>query len=794
MEKQQKRATNPLGAAVTLAALAALTFLPAGAQTTRPGHVAPSNPQLVSPAIERRVDTLLRRMTLEEKLGQLVQYNTAGATSATVSAGQAADLAENPESDYHLDPMQLAASGRMGSMLNVAGAARVSAYQHTAVEKSRLHIPLLFGADIIHGYRTIYPVPLALGATFDPELVTQLARMAAEEASSAGIRWFYSPMVDISRDARWGRSVEGAGEDAYLGSAMARAYVRGYQNGDLSKSDSVAACVKHFAAYGAVEAGREYNTTDMSQSRLFQVYLPPYKAAVQAGAATVMSSFNALNGVPGTANHYLIDDVLRKQWGFAGFVVSDYTAIMELMHHGIALNAATAAEKAFNAGVDMDMMSHLYDSELPGLIRSGRVRMTEVDESVRRILRVKFALGLFDHPYPTQSEVSAISPEHAALATRAAEESLVLLRNEPAGQGPVLPLRANAKIALIGPLADDRVDMLGSSRAAHRNSDTVTVRAALEARTTAGGGSVLYAQGTGILSESDAGFAAAEEAARHADVVVMAMGESASMSGEAGSRAYLDLPGNQQELLERIVAIGKPVVLLVFSGRPLVLTWAAQHVPAIMEAWFPGSEAGTAIARVLYGDVSPSGKLPMSFPYAAGQEPLYYNQFSTGRPAGNADLTKPPTGNSRFISRYIDVPNAALFPFGFGLAYTTFSYSKVTASRSTIPLREAREDAASLVTATVTVKNTGSRAATAVVQCYVGDRGASLEQPMRSLKGFRRVTLAPGEAKRVSFPLGFDELSYFDNSGRQVIAPSDYTVWIGGDSRAQQSAEFRVLH
>lgn len=763
----------------------------------RPGEPAnphPSNALLASPVIERRVDALLKQMTLQEKLGQLVQYNSAGASSATTAAGQPADLAQNPEANYHLDPMQLAETGRMGSMLNVAGTERMSAFQHAAVEKSRLHIPLLFGADIIHGYRTIYPVPLGLAASFDPDLVAQVTRMAAEEASSAGIRWFYSPMVDISRDARWGRTVEGAGEDAYLGSAMARAYIRGYQNGDLSKPDSVAACVKHFAAYGAVEAGREYNTTDMSTSRLFQVYLPPYKAAVKAGAATVMSSFNALNGVPGTANHYLIDDVLRGQWGFNGFVVSDYTAIMELMHHGIALDSATATEKAFNAGVDMDMMSHLYDTELPGLIRSGRVSMAAVDESVRRVLRVKFALGLFDHPYPTVPAVSEITPKRAALALRAAEESLVLLKNASANNRPVLPLAANTKIALIGPLADDRTNVLGSSSGDHRDSETVTVRSALEHRAAAGGGAVTYAPGTEILTDSQSGFAAAEDAARQADVVVMALGESADMSGEGGSRAYLGLPGNQQRLLERIVAIGKPVVLLVFSGRPLVLTWAAQHVQAIVEVWFPGTETGTAISDVLYGDLAPSGKLPMSFPYAVGQEPLYYNQFPTGRPAGDADLMKPPTGDSRYVSRYIDVPNAALFPFGFGLTYTTFAYAHVAVSRTVVPLREAHAGAEKLVTATATVTNTGNRAATEVVQCYVGNRGDSLEQPVRNLKGFTRVTLAPGESKQVRFPLGFDELSYFDNNGKQLIEPSDYTIWIGGDSLASQEAHFRVVH
>jgi beta-glucosidase len=776
-----------------------LAFSPAAAQTgaVRRTQPAPSNPQLASPAIERRVDDLVRKMTLEEKLGQLVQYNSAGAAAATTADNQHAQFGANPQARHQVDSMQLAASGRLGSMLNVAGADQMSAYQHAAVEKSRLHIPLMFGADIIHGYRTIYPVPLALGATFDPDLITQLTRMSAEEASSAGIRWFYSPMVDISRDARWGRTVEGAGEDPYLGSAIARAYVRGYQSDSLANPSSVAACVKHFAAYGAAEAGREYNTTDMGQSRLFQTYLAPYKAAVEAGAATVMSSFNALNGVPGTANRYLIDDVMRKQWGFNGFVVSDYTAVMELMHHGIALDDATAAEKAFNAGVDVDMMSHLYDAELPGLIRSDRVSMAQVDESVRRVLRVKFALGLFDHPYPAGPAVDSITPARAALALRAAEESLVLLKNANDGNGAtraaMLPLAGNTKIALIGPLADNPVEMLGSSSGAYQNSEIATVRAALEQHATAAGGSVVYAQGTGILSDSDAGFAAAEQAARSADVVVMALGEAGTMSGEAGSRAYLDLPGNQQQLLERVVATGKPVVLLVFSGRPLVLTWAAQHVQAIIETWFPGTEAGTAVANVLYGDVAPSGKLPMSFPYAVGQEPLYYNQFPTGRPAGNADLNKPPTGDSRFISRYIDVPNAALFPFGFGLTYTTFNFADVAVSRQTIPLGEAKAGVKSLIVATATVKNTGSRAATEVVQCYVGNRGASLEQPVRSLKGFARVTLEPGESKQVSFPLGFDELSFFDNSGRQMIEPTDYTVWVGGDSLAAESASFRIV-
>ena len=766
-----------------------LVLTPARSQTSQHHAVVPpSSRQLASPEIERRVNALLGKMTLEEKLGQLVQYNTVGATSATVAAGQEADLAANPEANYRLDPMQLAQAGKLGSMLNVTGGARISSYQHAAVEKGRLHIPLLFGADVIHGYRTIYPVPLGLAASFDPQLVTQLSRMAAEEAATAGIRWFYSPMVDISRDARWGRTTEGAGEDPYLGSAMARAYIRGYQNGALNKPDSVTASVKHFAAYGAVEAGREYNTTDMSESRLFQVYLPPYKAAIDAGAATVMSSFNALNGVPGTANPYLLTTVLRKQWGFNGFVVSDYTAIMELLHHGIALDAATAAEKAFNSGVDVDMMSHLYDAELPTLIKSGRVSMATVDESVRRVLRVKFALGLFETPYPTQPEVTAAVPEHRPLVRQAAEESLVLLQNK----SNTLPLGPNPKIALIGPLADNPNEMQGSWAGGRRTTDVITLKTALEERAATQGSSVTYAQGTEILSTSDSGFAAAEAAASQSDVVILALGESSSMSGEAGSRAQLDLPGNQQALLDRIAALNKSTILIVFSGRPLVLTHATTEAQSILEAWFPGTEAGHALTRVLYGDISPSGKLPMSFPYTEGQEPLYYNQFPTGRPANPADLTQSPSSKSRIISRYIDAPNAALFPFGFGLSYTTFTYAPVTLSRNTIPLREVTSKSSSVIIATTTVTNTGKVPATEIVQCYVGNRGASLEQPVRTLQGFLRVTFAPGESKQVSFPLGFNELSFFDNSGRQVVEPTKYTVWIGGDSQASNAAHFGI--
>ena len=787
--------------------------VPAAQAAAQPGHPAapvharktsyPSNAQLASPAIEARVEHLLSQMTLEEKIGQLVQYNDTGDDPAVLAAaglrtGNRTGVlaAANPAAAGHVDAMQLAATGRLGSMLNTVGAQRTNTYQHLAVEKSRLHIPLLFGADVIHGFRTIYPVPLGLAASFDPDLVVALSHMSAQEATTAGVRWFYSPMVDISRDPRWGRTVEGAGEDAYLGAAMARAYIRGYQGDDLSRPDSVAASVKHFAAYGAAEAGREYNTTDMSEIRLRQVYLPPYKAAVQAGAATIMSAFNALNGVPSSANPFLLGKILRGEWGFDGLVVSDYTAVMELINHGIALDSATATRKAITAGVDVDMMSHFYDAELPALIRSGAVPMSVVDEAVRRVLRLKFATGLFEHPYAQGVEVTAAVPEHRPLVRKAAEESLVLLQNNTSAGGfPLLPLApALKRVALIGPLADDPDEMVGAWGGAGKKTDIVTVRQALEERTRKAGGSLLYCKGTEIQSTSQSGFAEAVAAAKASDVAILALGEGGMMSGEAGSRAYLDLPGNQQQLLEAVVATGKPVVLLVFSGRPLVLDWAAGHVLAILEAWFPGTEAGNAIANVLYGDVSPSGKLPMSFPRAVGQEPLYYNQFPTGRPPTGIDLTKPQAGDARFVSRYLDVPNSALFPFGYGLSYSSFSYRDVSVSKAHIPLSQALQNRAQpLLDATATVTNTGSRKATEVVQCYVRNLGTSIEQPVRSLEGFQRVTLAPGESKQVIFHLGFNELSFFNLESKPTIEATDYTVWIGGSSLADQKASFDVV-
>jgi beta-glucosidase len=756
-------------------------------------HVAPSNSQLASPEIERKVDALLQRMTLNEKIGQLVQYSATEAHPAAPAKKTTAALNVNPPGPGGVDSYELAEKGELGSMLNTVGQDLTNHFQHAAVDNTRLHIPLLFGADVIHGFRTVFPVPLATASSWDPEMVTELAHMAAVEARSAGVNWFYSPMVDIARDPRWGRCTEGAGEDPYLGSKIAQAYILGYQGSSLGEPSSVAASVKHFAAYGAAEAGREYNTTDMSELLLRQVYLPPYHAAVEAGAATVMSAFNSLNGVPASANPFLLQTILRDEWGFDGLVVSDYTAVMELIHHGIALNPASATEKALTAGVDIDMNSHFYDAELPALVKSGKVPMAVVDEAVRRVLRVKFALGLFEHPFTEGPEVTGAVAEHRPLARRAAEESFVLLQNKAVDGKPLLPLSdSGQKIALIGPLADDAADMVGAWSGANNFNDVHTLHETLTQRAQQNGGVLTYVKGTEISGESEAGFGDAINAARQADMVVMALGESSAMTGEAASRAHLDLPGNQQQLLEAVQATGKPIVLLIFSGRPLVLGWAAEHIPAIMEVWFPGVETGPAITNVLFGNTSPSGKLTMSFPRAVGQEPLYYNQLPTGRPIQHADPAHPNAYvETKYVSRYLDEPNDALFPFGHGLTYTTFEYRDVAVSQNAVSAAVlSRSKESQPVVASAVVTNTGSREGTEIVQCYVNVRGASTEQPVRNLKGFARVTLKPGESRTVTFSLGFEELSFYNAKAQQVVEPAEYTVYIGGSSTAQQSAHF----
>lgn len=714
-----------------------------------------------SAKIEAKVKALLKQMTLDEKIGQLVQFSNGNATG--------------PD-NVRVDQNALIARGGLGSILNASGAASVNAVQRQAIEKSRLKIPLLFGLDVIHGYRTVFPVPLGLSATWDTDLIEKTARVAAVEATSEGIRWTFSPMVDIARDARWGRIMEGAGEDTFLGERVAAAYVRGYQGKDLTDPTSMVACAKHFVAYGGAEAGRDYNTVDVSERVLRDVYLPPFQAAVDAGVGTLMSAFNALQGVPASANRHTLTEILRGEWGFRGFVVSDWNSVGELIPHGVALNAEEAAYKGLTAGVDMDMASNAYASTLAGLVKSGKLKTSVIDEAAARVLRIKFSLGLFDHPYAdeTRSAKAILAPEHLELARKAAEESLVLLKNAPVQGKPLLPLSPNQKVALIGPLADSADDMLGEWAVRGRAQDAISLRTALAERLK---DNLIYAKGTAILTDSDAGFADAVAAAQRADVVVMALGESRFMSGESFSRTNLDLPGNQRDLLKAVLATGKPVVLVSFSGRPLTLPWEAEHVPAMLEAWFPGVQAGPALANVLLGDVAPSGRLTASFPRSVGQLPLYYNRLGTGRPAP----TDAP--NQRFVSTYFDERTSPLFPFGHGLTYTTFAYSNPKLISGPVSARDLNSGGATIqIEATVT--NTGSRSGTEVAQLYIRERGTSVARPIRELKGYERLTLAPGESRTVRFTLTGKDLAFWNLEMKHVAEPCELTVWVAPDAEA----------
>lgn len=759
-------------------------------------QAAPSNAQLDSRAINDRVDALMKKMSLEDKIGQLVQYSYGSATGPDAS---------------HLSYEDLIAHGSVGSLLNIHGSDEVNRLQHIAMERSQLHIPLLFGLDVIHGMHTTFPVPIALASSWDPELIRSVAHTAAVESRAEGVPWVFSPMVDIARDPRWGRIVESAGEDPYLGAALARAYVEGYQQGDLSKPDSVAVSVKHFAAYGAAIAGRDYNATDMSDQMLRQVYLPPYHAAVEAGAATVMSSFNSINGVPASANPYTLTQILRREWGFDGFVVSDWGAVSELLNHSIGADGSTVARKAIMAGVDMDMEGGLYGTTLAAQVRAGVIPESVIDEAARRILRVKFALGLFDHPYIAPTPAYVATPEKRAEARKAADETIVLLKNEGVeGVGKVLPLSKSMKtVALIGPLADSQEDMLGSWGALGNPKDAVTLRQALSKRL---GNRLLYAKGVSILkgeNETDLrkflgkpttpawdnanGIEAAVAIAKKADVAVLALGESAiGMTGEATSRAHLSLPGDQEKLLEAVAATGKPVVLVMFTGRPSEIPWAAEHIPAIVQAWFPGIEGGDAVADILFGDVNPSAKATVSFPRAVGQEPLYYAQLPTGRPA-HGDLNHFPTDSAqKYLSRYLDVNNSAQFPFGWGLSYTSFRFSRPTLSQPEVSVSALKPGDGAKVNVSFTVTNTGSRAGTEIAQLYLRNTAASVEQPVRELKGFARVTLQPGESKTVTLPLGFDELSFWNAQSKQVVEPTTYKVFVGDSSLADLSTSLVV--
>ena len=724
-----------------------------------------------APDIERKIEALLKQMSLEEKVGQLNQYSFGQPTGPSTGRSTVEESIKR---------------GEIGSFLNVTDPVLSNRLQRIAMEESRLKIPLIFGLDVIHGYRTIFPVPLALASTWDAKLVEHVSRIAAEEATSAGIRWTFSPMVDIARDPRWGRITEGAGEDPYLGSIMARSYVRGYQ-GETWSAQSMAACAKHYVAYGAAEAGRDYNSVDMSERQLREVYLTPFKAAVDEGVATLMSSFNTINGMPASANQFTLNQVLRREWSFRGFVVSDWGSVGELIPHGVANDLATATRKGFLAGVDMDMESNAYLRHLPNAVKAGQVSQAAVDEAVRRILRVKFALGLFEKPYVDEKNaITTLPAANVAVAREAAEKSFVLLQNEPANGGPILPIRSGIRtVALIGPLADSQPDMLGTWSAKGNREDVVTLRTALESRARRDGFTLLYAKGTEIRGTSDAGFAQAAAVAAQADVVLLALGEDASwMNGEAASRAFIDLPGHQQQLLERVTATGKPIVLVLFSGRPLALTPVASRVHAILEAWSPGVQAGPALERVLFGEAAPAGRLTVTFPRSLGQVPIYHSMLNTGRPAIGLDLTRPPANSGeKFKSRFIDEQNTPLYPFGFGLTYTSFEYSAPQVNVQQASVQELNAGRAQ-IRVTAEVKNTGARAGEEVVQLYIGLRGTSVARPVRELKNFRRIALGPGESQRVEFTIGRDELAIWQSDTKYEVEPAELTIWVAPNAQA----------
>lgn len=706
--------------------------------------------------IEQRINALLARMTLEEKLGQLQQLD-----------GEA-------NGNFRPEHLQMARQGLLGSTLNVRGAQRTNELQRIAVTESRLKIPLIFGFDVIHGYRTIFPIPLGEAASWDPAAVERAASIAAAEARAAGVHWTFAPMLDIARDPRWGRIAEGSGEDPYLGSLMARARVRGFQGNDYSAPDKVVACAKHWVAYGAAEAGRDYNTTDVSERSLREVYFPPFKAAVDAGVGTFMSAFNELNGVPASANPFTLTEVLRGEWKFDGFVVSDYTSVEELIKHGVAANGPDAAREALSAGVDMEMVSRLYNKHAGELIKERKLSQQTIDEAVRRVLRVKFRLGLFDQPFVDErlERTAIFNSASVAAAREIAARSIVLLKNDH----DILPLDKNVRsIALIGPLADSRQDMLGSWTGDGKPEDAVTLLQGLKAKVPQT--RINYAKGCEVKCDNADGFAEALRAARESDIAIIAVGESANMSGEAASRSSLDLPGRQLDLVKAVQATGKPTVVVLMNGRPLTINWIAENTPAILETWFAGTQAGNAIADVLFGDVNPGGKLPVTFPRAVGQIPLYYNHKNTGRP---------PDANNKYTSKYLDVDWTPLFPFGYGLSYTQFKITNLQLSAQRIPLN-------GKLTVSIDVENTGKGAGDEVVQLYIRDTTASVTRPVKELKGFQRVTLQTGEKKRVEFVLTAAELGFWNRQLHFTVEPGEFKVMVGSNSEDVIETKFEVL-
>lgn len=727
--------------------------------------------------MEQFVNNLISKMTLDEKIGQLTQYTSdMASTGPTMRSGYRDDIQK----------------GLVGSIFNAYTPAYTRQLQQMAVEHTRLKIPLIFGYDVIHGHKTIFPIPLGESCSWDLAAMEKSASIAAKEASADGLHWTFAPMVDIARDPRWGRVAEGAGEDVWLGSKIAAARVKGFQ-GRAYDGTTVMACAKHFAAYGAVTAGRDYNTVDISNRSLWETYFPPFKAAVDAGVGTFMTSFNEINGIPSTANKWLVDDVLKKQWGFKGFVVTDYTAIVEMVQHGNVANEKEAGEAAINAGIDMDMQGAVFHNYLKQSVAEGKVTVKTIDEAVRRILEAKYKLGLFADPYKYCNEDRAkteiMSQENLNAARHIAAESFVLLKNDQ----QVLPLKKSGTIALIGPLADDKRDMIGNWSGAGDWTKSVPV---LEGMKAAAGSNatILYAKGANITDDqsmikqmNDQGgnlvidnpdelLKAALETARKADVIVLTVGESQGMTGEATSKTNINIPENQRRLMNDIYALGKPVVLVLMNGRPLTLEWENAHFPAILETWFAGTEAGNAIADVLFGAYNPAGKLTMSFPRNVGQIPVYYSVKNTGRPADP---------NNKYTSKYLDSPNDPLYPFGYGLSYTTFSYSKPTLDKATIrPTDQLHVN--------VTVTNTGNYDGEEVVQLYIRDLVGSVTRPVKQLRGFQKIFLHKGESKTVTFVLTNEDLKFYDINMKYTSEPGDFKVFTGPNSRDVQEAGFKL--
>ena len=742
--------------------------------------------------MDRFIDALMKKMTMEEKIGQL---NLPVTGEITTGQAKSSDVAKKIE------------QGLVGGLFNLKGVAKIKDVQKLAVENSRLGIPLLFGMDVIHGYETIFPIPLGLSCTWNMEAIEKSARIAALEASADGISWTFSPMVDISRDPRWGRVSEGSGEDPFLGGAIARAMVLGYQganlNDQLKRNDEIMACVKHFALYGAGEAGRDYNTVDMSHNRMFNEYLYPYQAAVDAGVGSVMASFNEVDGVPATANKWLMTDVLRKQWGFNGFVVTDFTGIAEMIEHGIG-DLQTVSARALEAGVDMDMVSEGFVGTIKKSIDEGKINMETLNTACRRILEAKYKLGLFDNPYKycelKRPARDIFTKEHRDAARKIASESFVLLKNQPAaaGQAPVLPLQKKGTVAVIGPLGNTRSNMPGTWSVAARLEDYPSLYEGLK-EMTAGKVNITYAKGSNLIGD-----AAYEEratmfgrslnrdnrtdkemldealkVAAGADVIVAAIGESSEMSGESSSRTDLNIPDVQRTLLEALLKTGKPVVLTLFTGRPLTLTWEQENVPAILNVWFGGSEAAYAISDVLFGDVNPSGKLTMTFPKNIGQIPLFYNHKNTGRPLAKGKWFE------KFRSNYLDIDNEPLYPFGYGLSYTSFQFSDVALSTPTMGLDGS-------FTATVTVTNTGKRDGAEVVQLYIRDLVGSITRPVKELKGFEKIWIKAGESKTVSFKITPELLRFYNYEMKHVVELGDFDIMIGNSSEAVKTARLTL--